>query len=106
MTADPRRALHRALGTMSGVTVPTAVGLGLGAAADLLLADPRRGHPVAGFGTAALALERRTWRDSRVAGAWASPSWPEPRWSRSPRTPPTRPSPRCSGAPSPASPGY
>jgi adenosylcobinamide-phosphate synthase len=54
---------------MSGVTVPTALGLGLGAAADLLLADPRRGHPVAGFGTAALALERRTWRDSRVAGA-------------------------------------
>src|SRR4051794_5685962 len=69
MTADPRRALRRALGTMSGVTVPTALGLGLGAAADLLLADPRRGHPVAGFGTAALALERRTWRDSRVAGA-------------------------------------
>jgi adenosylcobinamide-phosphate synthase len=53
---------------MSGVTVPTALGLALGAAADLLLADPRRGHPVAGFGTAALALERRTWRDSRAAG--------------------------------------
>ncbi|WP_324275828.1 cobalamin biosynthesis protein [Blastococcus brunescens] len=51
------------------MTVPTALGLGLGAAADLLLADPRRGHPVAGFGTAALALERRTWRDSRSAGA-------------------------------------
>jgi adenosylcobinamide-phosphate synthase len=54
---------------MSGVTVPTALGLLLGAAADLLLADPRRGHPVAGFGAGALALERRTWRDSRVAGA-------------------------------------
>jgi adenosylcobinamide-phosphate synthase len=54
---------------MSGVTVPTALGLGLGTAADLLLADPRRGHPVAGFGIAALTLERRTWRDSRVAGA-------------------------------------
>jgi adenosylcobinamide-phosphate synthase len=53
---------------MAAVTVPTALGLVLGAAADLLLADPRRGHPVAGFGTAALALERRTWRDSRVAG--------------------------------------
>jgi adenosylcobinamide-phosphate synthase len=53
---------------MSGVTVPTALGLALGAVADLLLADPRRGHPVAGFGTAALALERRTWRDSRAAG--------------------------------------
>jgi adenosylcobinamide-phosphate synthase len=48
---------------------PTAAGLALGAAADLLFADPRRGHPVAGFGLAAAALERRMWRDSRVAGA-------------------------------------
>jgi adenosylcobinamide-phosphate synthase len=47
----------------------TAAGLALGALADLLLADPRRGHPVAGFGQAAAALERRTWRDSRAAGA-------------------------------------
>jgi adenosylcobinamide-phosphate synthase len=47
---------------------PTAAGLVLGAAADLLLADPRRGHPVAGFGTAASALERRVWRNSRTAG--------------------------------------
>lgn len=54
---------------MSGMTVPTALGLALGAGADLLLADPRRRHPVAGFGTVALALERRTWRDSRSAGA-------------------------------------
>jgi len=53
---------------MSRVTVPTALGLALGAGADLVLADPRRRHPVAGFGTAALALERRTWRDSRAAG--------------------------------------
>ena len=53
---------------MSVVTVPTALGLALGATADLLLADPRRGHPVAGFGTGALWLERRTWRDSRAAG--------------------------------------
>jgi adenosylcobinamide-phosphate synthase len=47
----------------------TAAGLALGALADLLLADPRRRHPVAGFGQAAAALERRTWRDSRAAGA-------------------------------------
>ncbi|THJ01219.1 cobalamin biosynthesis protein [Nocardioides sp.] len=40
----------------------------LGYAADLLLADPRRGHPVAGFGRAASALERHTWRDERRAG--------------------------------------
>ncbi|MCF6737626.1 cobalamin biosynthesis protein [Blastococcus sp. KM273129] len=51
----------------------TALGLALGALADLALADPRRGHPVAGFGRAAAGLERRTWRDSRAAGAghWA-----------------------------------
>jgi adenosylcobinamide-phosphate synthase len=47
---------------------PTAAGLALGAAADLLLADPRRGHPVAGFGRTAAALERRVWRDSRATG--------------------------------------
>ncbi|MGY1632557.1 cobalamin biosynthesis protein [Geodermatophilus sp. SYSU D01186] len=49
--------------------LPTAAGLALGAAADLLLADPRRWHPVAGFGRIAGALERRAWRDSRPAGA-------------------------------------
>jgi adenosylcobinamide-phosphate synthase len=48
---------------------PTGVGLALGAVADLVLADPRRRHPVAGFGQAAAALERLVWRDSRVAGA-------------------------------------
>jgi adenosylcobinamide-phosphate synthase len=47
----------------------TATGLALGAAADLVLGDPRRGHPVAGFGRSAAALERRAWRDSRAAGA-------------------------------------
>ncbi|MGY1659783.1 cobalamin biosynthesis protein [Geodermatophilus sp. SYSU D00705] len=49
--------------------LPTAAGLALGAAADLLLADPRRWHPVAGFGRIAGALESRAWRDSRPAGA-------------------------------------
>ena len=48
--------------------VPTAAGLALGVLADALLADPRRGHPVAGFGTAAAALENRVWRDARPAG--------------------------------------
>ncbi|HYH24850.1 MAG TPA: cobalamin biosynthesis protein, partial [Blastococcus sp.] len=47
----------------------TAAGLVLGAVADLALGDPRAWHPVAGFGTLAAALERRTWRDSRAAGA-------------------------------------
>ena len=41
----------------------------LGWAADVALGDPRRFHPVAGFGTVAAALERRTYRDSRAAGA-------------------------------------
>jgi adenosylcobinamide-phosphate synthase len=51
----------------------TALGLALGALADLALADPRRWHPVAGFGGIAAAVERHLWRDSRVAGAahWA-----------------------------------
>jgi adenosylcobinamide-phosphate synthase len=48
--------------------LPSAAGLALGALADLLFGDPRRGHPVAGFGQAAAALERRVWQDSRAAG--------------------------------------
>ena len=48
-----------------------AVALGLvgGALADIALGDPRRGHPVAGFGRVASGLELRVWRPSRVAGA-------------------------------------
>jgi adenosylcobinamide-phosphate synthase len=49
--------------------LPLAAGMAAGALADLLLADPRRGHPVGGFGTLATSLERRMWRDSRLAGA-------------------------------------
>ena len=41
----------------------------LGWFADVVFADPRRGHPVALFGTVATALERATYRDSRRAGA-------------------------------------
>ncbi|HEY4418539.1 MAG TPA: cobalamin biosynthesis protein [Pseudonocardia sp.] len=44
-------------------------GLLLGAAADALFGDPRRGHPVAAFGTLGLALERCCYADSRRAGA-------------------------------------
>ena len=40
-----------------------------GFAADLLLGDPRRGHPVAGFGRAAGAFERAVYAPSRVRGA-------------------------------------
>lgn len=50
--------------------VPTrAAGLVLGYAADLAFADPRRGHPVAGFGQAASALDRACWADDRTRGA-------------------------------------
>ncbi|MET9490112.1 cobalamin biosynthesis protein [Nocardia sp. NPDC006630] len=45
-----------------------AAGLVVGAAMDRVLGDPRRGHPVAGFGSAAQALEKVTYRDGRGAG--------------------------------------
>jgi adenosylcobinamide-phosphate synthase len=41
----------------------------LGFAADRVLGDPSRRHPVAGFGAAAARVERRMWRPSRLAGA-------------------------------------
>ncbi len=44
------------------------VGLLAGYLADQLLGDPRRGHPVAGFGRVAQTLERFTYRNSRMAG--------------------------------------
>ncbi|MER7335415.1 cobalamin biosynthesis protein [Micromonospora sp. NPDC000119] len=46
----------------------TAAGLVAGYALDALLGDPRRYHPVAGFGRAAGALERRIYRPDRAAG--------------------------------------
>ncbi|MGV0907558.1 cobalamin biosynthesis protein [Mycobacterium novum] len=45
-----------------------ALGLLLGYAADRAWGDPRRLHPVAGFGTCAVAVERRLYRDSRASG--------------------------------------
>src|SRR4051794_37987321 len=68
MTADPRDGVSSVVGTMCDVKDAIATGLVLGAAADLLLADPRRRHPVAGFGALAAGLERRMWRDDRAAG--------------------------------------
>lgn len=46
-----------------------AVGLLLGTALDAIVPDPRRGHPVAAFGTVATAFERRVYRDRRASGA-------------------------------------
>lgn len=46
-----------------------AVGIALGFLLDGALGDPRRGHPVAAFGSAFSALERRFWADTRTRGA-------------------------------------
>ncbi len=46
-----------------------AAGLIAGYALDAVFGDPRRFHPVAGFGTAAGALERRIYRPNRPSGA-------------------------------------
>jgi adenosylcobinamide-phosphate synthase len=43
--------------------------MAVGAVADALLGDPRRFHPVAGFGRLALSAEARLWRPSRPRGA-------------------------------------
>ncbi|MFI7541444.1 cobalamin biosynthesis protein [Actinoplanes sp. NPDC049599] len=52
-----------------GATTADAVGLLAGFALDAVLGDPRRCHPVAGFGRAAGALERRLYAPHRRAGA-------------------------------------
>jgi adenosylcobinamide-phosphate synthase len=44
------------------------VGVLVGYLADVMLGDPRAGHPVAGFGAAASAVERLTYRDTRIGG--------------------------------------
>ena len=55
---------------MFGTTRHTrVVGVLVGYLADLVLADPQAGHPVAGFGAAATTVERLTYRDTRVGGA-------------------------------------
>lgn len=46
----------------------TAAGLVLGFALDRALGDPRRWHPVAGFGSAASVLESVTYADRRLNG--------------------------------------
>jgi adenosylcobinamide-phosphate synthase len=45
-----------------------AAGLLAGGLLDAMLADPRRGHPVAAFGAAATRAETRLWSDSRGRG--------------------------------------
>ncbi len=47
----------------------TAAAIAIGGGADLVFGDPRRGHPVAAFGRAAMALDRVAHRPTRRAGA-------------------------------------
>jgi adenosylcobinamide-phosphate synthase len=47
---------------------PSAAGLALGYLADQMLGDPRRGHPVAAFGTLAGWLENRCYADRQAVG--------------------------------------
>lgn len=53
---------------MFAVSKAAVSGLIVGYLADLAFGDPRRGHPVALYGRAAGALERRLWTDSRATG--------------------------------------
>jgi len=55
-------------GLVTGVVTGRAAGLVLGFAADQVFGDPRRFHPVAGFGQAATALEKRVYADARGHG--------------------------------------
>ena len=58
---DRRVVDRRALGRR-------AFAVALGLAADWAVGEPAAWHPVAGFGSAMAALERRMWADRRVAG--------------------------------------
>jgi len=51
------------------VTGVSGVAIAAGYGADAAFGDPRRFHPVAGFGRLAAALEAVTYRPSRLAGA-------------------------------------
>lgn len=48
---------------------PVAAGLVGGVIADAMLGDPRRGHPVAGFGQVMTFIERAIYADRRLRGA-------------------------------------
>jgi adenosylcobinamide-phosphate synthase len=53
----------------AGAPSAAAAALLAGYAADMAFGDPRRWHPVAGFGRGALALERVVYAPSRLRGA-------------------------------------
>lgn len=52
-----------------------AVGSAVGALADSVFADPRRGHPVAIFGSGVAASQKVLYRDDRVRGAMFAACW-------------------------------
>src|SRR5690606_8613525 len=60
------RPRHRSVHEAVQMSSARVLGLLLGFVADRLLGDPRRGHPVAGFGTLAARLEARLYADSCV----------------------------------------
>ena len=62
----PRSATAGA--TVSRVSAARAIGLLLGVAADEMLGDPRRGHPVAAFGAAADRVEQAIYADRKARG--------------------------------------
>ena len=62
------RARASCAGWRSPAALASAAGIGLGYAADVALGDPRRFHPVAGFGRLALAAERWCYADARPPG--------------------------------------
>lgn len=87
------------------------LGLALGFAADRAFGDPQRGHPVAGFGKAAAALERRTYADSKAAGVLhetllvggvVAAGWVAERWVRGSASEGAVRGRRTSGSPPPA----
>src|SRR5436305_533579 len=51
------------------IAVANAAGLLVGALLDAAVGDPRRWHPVAGYGRAAGALEQRMYAPTVAAGA-------------------------------------
>jgi len=67
-TTSTGAARHRTT-TAPASAAALAAGLLAGYAADAVLADPSRGHPVALFGRAARRFEESCYADSRVRGA-------------------------------------
>jgi len=55
-------------GRPTAAGLPAAAGALAGGVLDAVLADPRRGHPVAAFGAVASRAESRIWSDSRIRG--------------------------------------